>query len=123
MVALAKATNEFYAAVGSRIQGYRKQRGLTQTDLAEAVGLKRSSLCNVEAGRQHPLLHTFVMLAQVLGVSIADLMPGAPLPVGSVRMTEAQIVKQMRSLRDELDRCIGRFAGSDPQVETGADDA
>lgn len=111
MVALAKATSDFYAAVGTRIHAYRKQRGLTQTDLAEAVGLKRSSLCNIEAGRQHPLLHTFAMLAQVLGVSIGDLIPGTPLPVGPVRMTEAQILKQMRALRDELDRCIGQFAG------------
>ena len=104
MVALVNATNEFYAAVGARIQAYRKQRGLTQSELGAAVGLERSSMCNIEAGRQRAPLHTFAMLAQVLAVQVGDLMPGTALP-------EAQIVKQMRSLRDELDRCIGQFAG------------
>lgn len=113
MLAASDAVNAFYAAVGSRIQAHRKASGLNQTELAIAVGLERTSLSNIEAGRQRSSLHMFAMIAQVLNVGVADLMPSAVLPVGPLRMSSPQILKQMRQLRDELDRTIGQLTEGD----------
>lgn len=116
LVALVRATNEFYTAVGARVQAHRKAKGLVQADLANAVGLNRSSMANIEAGRQHSPLHCFVMLAQILDVPLLDLMPDAPMPIdpvaGAVR--ESGVLKQVEELRaearrhaDRLDDCLG----------------
>ena len=113
MLAASDAVNAFYAAVGSRIQARRKTAGLNQSELAIAVGLERTSLSNIESGHQRSSLHMFAMIAQVLGVGIADLMPSATLPVGPLRMSSPQIIKQMRQLRDELDRTIGQLTEGD----------
>lgn len=109
MLAASNAVNAFYAEVGERIQAHRKAVGLTQTDLAVAAGLERTSLSNIEAGRQRSSLHMFAMIAQILRVTIADLMPSAPLPVGTVALGQSALLKQMRMLRDELDACIGHM--------------
>lgn len=109
MLAASNAVNAFYTAVGQRIQAHREAAGLTQTDLAVAVGLERASMSNIEAGRQRSSLHIFTMIAQVLRVTIGDLMPSAALPVGPVALGRPAVLKQMRALRNELDACIGQL--------------
>ncbi len=64
----------FYIEVGRRIRGARGDRGLTQADLAERVGLTRTSVTNLEAGRQRMPLHIFATLADALGVEPAQLL-------------------------------------------------
>ena len=39
------------------------------------VGLTRTSLTNIESGRQHPPLHTFCELAEQLDADYAELIP------------------------------------------------
>lgn len=83
--------DELYAAVGFRMTRIRKARGLTQRDVALAVGLTRTSIVNAEVGRQRLPLHTLLAVAQALGVGLVDLldtgreMPvlAAPLPPGA----------------------------------------
>lgn len=72
-----KDHNEFYRAVGERI---RRARGknLSQEALASAIGLTRSSISNIEKGRQKLLLHTLVDISDALHVSAASLLPGPP---------------------------------------------
>jgi DNA-binding XRE family transcriptional regulator len=67
----------FYEEVGRRIQGARKHRKpkLTQEALAKMVSLTRTSITNVEKGRQKFLLHTLVDIARSLGVDPASLLP------------------------------------------------
>ena len=49
-----------YAAIGQRIRTAREARGLNQTALGATIGLGRSSVSNVEAGRQHLAVHQLV---------------------------------------------------------------
>lgn len=48
----------FYAEVGRRIRQAREKRGLSQEALASAVSLTRTSVTNIEKGRQKFLVHT-----------------------------------------------------------------
>ncbi len=50
-------------------------QNVTQENLAKLVGLTRTSLTNIEKGRQKILLHTFADLASALGVRPAELLP------------------------------------------------
>lgn len=70
-------TDSFYREVGLKIREARDQKKLTQEDLAQTVGLTRTSLTNIEKGRQKFLLHTFVAIASALEVTPAKLLPGA----------------------------------------------
>lgn len=67
----------FYNEVGRRIREARKRRKppLTQEGLAKLVSLTRTSITNVEKGRQKFLLHTFADIASALRVDPATLLP------------------------------------------------
>ena len=64
-----------YRWLGARIRSLRQDQQLTQADLADAVGMTRASLANVEAGRQRSLVHTLVALAKGLDCDVCDLFP------------------------------------------------
>lgn len=65
----------FYAEVGRRIRKAREEAGLTQGRLAELVSLTRTSVTNIEQGRQKLLLHTLAAVAAALKVPAAGLLP------------------------------------------------
>lgn len=48
---------------------------MTQEALASAIKLTRSSITNIEAGRQRMLLETFIEIAEALDVAPEDLLP------------------------------------------------
>jgi transcriptional regulator with XRE-family HTH domain len=53
----------------------REEAGLKQVDLADRIGLKRTSVTNIEAGRQQIQLHTLWQIADALGVTVGALLP------------------------------------------------
>lgn len=65
----------FYVEVGRRVRLARERAGLTQDALAGRVSLSRTSVTNIEKGRQKVLLHTLCNLADALGVTPDVLMP------------------------------------------------
>lgn len=65
----------FYKELGENIRKLRRKRDLSQEKLADLVGLTRTSLTNIEKGRQHPPLHTFCDLVDQLKVDFSDLLP------------------------------------------------
>lgn len=62
--------------IGSQLRHFRKERGWTQTELAERAGLKRTALGAYEEGRAEPRLAALVRLAHVLDVSLDALVLG-----------------------------------------------
>ncbi len=71
-----------YLAVGKAIAVRRDELELTQQALADAVGLSRASLANIETGRQKILLHYLYRIAATLKVPrIEDLLPVSVQPI------------------------------------------
>ncbi len=66
-----------YLLVGERLREARARTPdkVTQEGLATAVGLERSSVTNIEAGRQKAPLHVLYALARELRVELATLVP------------------------------------------------
>ena len=71
----AKSGQDFYETVGRRIYRARTKLGLTQQALASLVALKRSSITNIEKGKQKFLVHTLADIAAALKVQPNDLLP------------------------------------------------
>jgi transcriptional regulator with XRE-family HTH domain len=67
----------FYREFGRLLQEARSKgpKHLTQAALAEAVGLSRSSVANIEKGRQPVQLHLLVKIAEVLSIDPVTLLP------------------------------------------------
>ncbi len=68
--------SKMHIELGKRVQALRKQKGLTQEDLAEAVGLGRSYLAEIESGRRNPSLDSLKIIALGLDVSLSKLLAG-----------------------------------------------
>ena len=56
----------------------RKDAGLTQQQLAEAVSVSRQSIISIERGRFDPTLKVAFRIAQVLGCAIEDAFAPPP---------------------------------------------
>lgn len=69
-----KRINEF-RLLGLTIAYYRKPRGLTQAELAEATNLSRTHISNIEApnGKTSISLNKLFDIADVLEVPVKDL--------------------------------------------------
>ena len=63
---------------GAAMARIRKDRDMTQADLASAADLARSTIGRIERGRSHPSLETAGRLAKALGVSPGDLFASPP---------------------------------------------
>ncbi|WP_336251164.1 helix-turn-helix transcriptional regulator [Stomatohabitans albus] len=55
------------------IKTHRLAAGLTQEELAQAVGVRRETIMRLEAAKYNPSLKLALDIANVLGVSVYDL--------------------------------------------------
>lgn len=56
----------------------REAKGLTQTELAEMVGVSQATIAQYELGTRFPLIVIAVNLEEVLGVTCKELVKGLP---------------------------------------------
>lgn len=56
--------------IAKKIKTLRKTRGLTQSQLADALGVQRATVSNYEIGRRSPHLKELEKIASILGVSL-----------------------------------------------------
>lgn len=84
-----RAVEPVYARFGHDIQRLRRQRKLSQTDLARLIDpsgdrLSRSSIANIENGKQRVALHLLLDFARALRVDPRDLIPPQPSGVPDI---------------------------------------
>lgn len=64
-----------WRCIGNTIRMRRERVGVTQADLAVAIGVTRVSVTNTEAGRQEMPLRHLVGIGRVLDVDYRTLLP------------------------------------------------
>jgi len=64
-----------YAEIGKQIRQLREKKGITQERLAELASLTRTSITNIEKGRQKLPIHTLYVLANALGAEANEFLP------------------------------------------------
>jgi transcriptional regulator with XRE-family HTH domain len=60
--------------VGRRLQKLRKQRGWTQVQMAEQLGLDRSYLADVERGKRNISIVNLEVIARGFGLTLSKLL-------------------------------------------------
>ena len=88
--------------IGKRIKQARQAKGLSQMELAEAVGISVSFLSNIEVGRQSMNIRTLIAISDILDVSTDWILRNDTRAATSV--TAEEIAK-------ELDGCTLRERG------------
>jgi len=91
-----------YQALGLRIRKLRELRGssrgrMTQAELAELVGLERTSITNIERGNQKVPLHVLFRICDALDARVSDALPTlteAKAEQGERRLEEVKLRSQ-----------------------------
>lgn len=103
-----------YADFGMRVRKRRAELGLTQSVLAEQIGLTRASIANIEAGRQTVLLHQFIDLVHALECDPLLLLPADD------RGIDLQPDKLPQDLPTEVQRFVGELSRRQVAIRKGA---
>lgn len=59
--------------ISNRIKEFRARNNMSQEDLANAVGVRRETIGNLENGRYNPSLALAWNIAKVFGVTIEEI--------------------------------------------------
>jgi transcriptional regulator with XRE-family HTH domain len=120
------------AELGARIRAARLAQGLTQDQLARAVGVTRSAVAQWETGRAGQVGGNLARIARVLGTNAAHLLSGeqdagaAPLPLRGDEMALLRAYRDCtpddRALLVRTAVRLARLAGEPgPRRAAGAD--
>lgn len=72
--------------IGKRIKRLRTEQGITQEQLAERLHVTRQAVSNWEIGKTQPDIETLTTLAEVLGVTVEELIYGKTTDTKSPRV-------------------------------------
>ena len=72
---VALAQGLFYKALGAKVRHARQLAGVSQAKLADCVGLSRSSVANIETGRQPIYVDALLRIAKLLNTPVSSLIP------------------------------------------------
>lgn len=83
---------------GETLRDARKRAGFTQSQLAKAIGLERTSVTNIESGLQSVSVATLARICEVLHVSASQLVPtqhGSGSSLSNVHGEYAQLARDI----------------------------
>src|SRR5579859_2155627 len=88
----------FFKDLGARVAQLRKDQGLTQTQLAERLGVAQQTLAHYEVGRLRVAASMLPTLAQVLGTSVEELIGQSPARTNGKRGPAPRLQQQIERL-------------------------
>jgi transcriptional regulator with XRE-family HTH domain len=77
---VSESASALQRKVGARIKTAREAEGLSQEQVAQRVGMVRSSIANLEAGRQDMNISRLALVAAAVSLNLADLIRPEDLP-------------------------------------------
>ena len=64
--------NEEFKILGKRVKFLRMEKGISQTHMAEMIGLSQTNLSNMESGRTAITIQNIFKMRKVLGCKMSD---------------------------------------------------
>ena len=83
--------------VGQKVRRLRKERGMTQSELASRIGIIQSDLCRMEKGEYKVSLEVLFRILQVFGMSVAEFFD-EPAETATPTASENELLQGFRSL-------------------------
>ncbi|WP_237673443.1 helix-turn-helix domain-containing protein [Vreelandella profundi] len=69
--------NDNLLAFGQRVKYLRKNKGISQEEMAALAGIDRSYMGHIERGEKNITLTKIYQISDALGIDVADLFPRA----------------------------------------------
>jgi len=105
--------------VGERIRFYRKERGLTQKELAEKSNLSRSHIASIEGNQYTPSLTTLSELAKALEIDsallVSDLQDNKSTAL--TKKDQIEIDEYLNNFENELLSQTGLMFDGEPMTQ------
>jgi len=95
--------------IGSRIRKYREKKGISQTELAQMLGIKNNRVSNWEQGHNRPDADILTKLCYVLDVSPSELL-GVQLTDNELSEQERKVVAAYRA-KPDLQQAVNILLG------------
>lgn len=108
-----------------RLKIFRKERSLTQTQVADAVGLGRQAYAYYEKGEREPSTETLCKLADFFGVSVDELLGRTPQLFDDARIDRPEIMELYELMTPQqqsnlINYARGMLAASAPEEGSAA---
>ena len=101
------------ASIGSRLRRLRKERNLTQAELARQIGIQQSDLSRMEKGEYRVSLDNLFKILAVFDVQIADFFGARPRPETAVQRPlsheDMQLLHMLRELSEEARQEVQQY--------------
>ncbi|MDD9334736.1 MAG: helix-turn-helix domain-containing protein [Rickettsiaceae bacterium] len=94
--------------VGQKLKSWRLERGYTQKDLAEKLGVKYWVILQYEKGNRRISIERLYAIADALSVSITDLIPASKEKIG-FKNEEGEILNLVREYKKTNDHELRRM--------------
>ena len=104
---LSKYDNFTFVSIRTRIREAAHERGRTVAEIARQLGLYRSNLSAMDAGRRAPSLRLLGRLAEALDCGVGDLLEetgGSGDPVFRSRKAETRLEEREREVSDGMEK-------------------
>lgn len=105
---MASQDSSFYKAIGKRIAEFRKAQDMTQTKLANALGIAQQTMAHYEVGRLRIPVSLLPTLATLLAVSVEDLI-GEPSKAAKGKRGPTPRLQRQVELITQLPRAKQKF--------------
>ena len=93
--------------VGDRIRTLRKDRNLTQSELAASIGIQQSDLCRMENGEYKVSLETLFKILTIFQINIAEFFHEETPP--SISEKDVDFLREFQKLDIESQREVWDF--------------
>lgn len=94
------------SSIGDKIRDLRKNRGLTQEQLAKLLGVSKQMIGKWETGKSNPKIQSINKLAQALDVYASALIdiPGSSVLIPTESSSDTHLVAVIQVIRDQMDK-------------------
>lgn len=102
----------YFKALGAHISMLRKSRGMTQAELARAIGVSQQAVFAYELGDRRVSVLILTKIARVLGVSVEDVVGmsrPARLPKGRLSPRAVRHAERLQALTKTQQRFVIRI--------------
>lgn len=98
--------------IGDRIRAKRKERGITQVELAKATGISQSSISDIEKLTNNPSSTTLRLIARALSCTVGELIGEQDQLVSEqqISIKEKRLLDIFRQLTEDAQDSLIDFA-------------
>ena len=83
--------------VGEKIKTYRERKNMTQSEIAEILGVKPTTISKYEAGTLEPNIESLKKLSEIFEISVDELIKDDKFDISNVNILE--ILKEQKNMK------------------------